>query len=90
MKSIKQNYRLPLIIPNPSLPRRRESSNFKWFWIPAFAGMTFLEEPYRLFSIKMPSFSLRYVRSLAKNKIKEYFSFICHHKEPRMEFKNPS
>jgi len=26
-----------------SLPRRRESSEFKGFWIPAFAGMTFLE-----------------------------------------------
>ena len=26
--------RAPLIIPNLSLPRRRESSNFDWFWIP--------------------------------------------------------
>jgi hypothetical protein len=25
------------------LPRRRESSDFKSFWIPAFAGMTLLE-----------------------------------------------
>ncbi len=39
------HYWVPLIIPNPSLPRRRESSNFDWFWIPAFAGMTFLEVP---------------------------------------------
>jgi len=32
-----------LIIINLSLPRRRESSDVKRFWIPAFAGMTFLE-----------------------------------------------
>jgi len=32
-----------LIIINLSLPRRRESSDVKSFWIPAFAGMTFLE-----------------------------------------------
>ena len=31
------------MIINLSLPRRRESSNVKSFWIPAFAGMTFLE-----------------------------------------------
>ena len=36
-------YREPLIIINLSLPRRRESSDFKSFWIPAFAGMTLLE-----------------------------------------------
>jgi hypothetical protein len=35
--------RKPLIIINLSLPRRRESSDVKGFWIPAFAGMTFLE-----------------------------------------------
>ena len=35
--------REPVIIPNLSLPRRRESSNVKSLWIPAFAGMTFLE-----------------------------------------------
>jgi hypothetical protein len=35
--------REPLIISNSSLPSRRESSNLKPFWIPAFAGMTFLE-----------------------------------------------
>jgi hypothetical protein len=35
--------REPLIITNLSLPRRRESSDFKRFWIPAFAGMTLLE-----------------------------------------------
>jgi hypothetical protein len=28
---------------NPSLPRRRESNYVKSLWIPAFAGMTFLE-----------------------------------------------
>jgi hypothetical protein len=33
----------PLIITDLSLPRRRESSDFKNFWIPVFAGMTFLE-----------------------------------------------
>jgi hypothetical protein len=33
----------PLIIPNSSLPRRRESSYLESLWIPAFAGMTFLE-----------------------------------------------
>jgi hypothetical protein len=46
-----QNFREPLIIPNSSLlPRIRvrgklqqESSDLKTFWIPAFAGMTFLE-----------------------------------------------
>ena len=38
-----QNLREPLIIINLSLPRRRESSDVKSFWIPAFAGMTFLE-----------------------------------------------
>jgi len=44
-------FREPLIIPDSSLPPRievrgklrRESSYFKTFWIPAFAGMTFLE-----------------------------------------------
>jgi hypothetical protein len=35
--------REPLIIINLSLPRRRESSDVKSFWIPAFAEMTFLE-----------------------------------------------
>src|SRR5512139_2225915 len=35
--------REPLIIINLSLPRKRESSGFKRFWIPAFAGMTLLE-----------------------------------------------
>jgi hypothetical protein len=35
--------REPLIIINLSLPRRPESSDIKGFWIPAFAGMTFLE-----------------------------------------------
>jgi hypothetical protein len=35
--------RQPLIIPNSSLPRRRESSYVESLWIPAFAGMTFLE-----------------------------------------------
>jgi len=43
--------RKPLIITNLSLPRRRESSDFKRFWIPAFAGMTLLEAAKRfLFS----------------------------------------
>jgi len=37
--------REPLIIIDLSLPRRRESSDVKGFWIPAFAGMTFLEVP---------------------------------------------
>jgi hypothetical protein len=38
------NFSEPLIIPNSSLPRRLESSNIETFWIPAFAGMTFLGE----------------------------------------------
>jgi len=38
-----EGLREPLIITNLSLPRRRESSNFKRFWIPAFAGMTLIE-----------------------------------------------
>jgi hypothetical protein len=33
----------PLIIINQSLLRSIESSDIKSFWIPAFAGMTFLE-----------------------------------------------
>jgi len=33
----------PLIISNLSLPRRRESSSVKSLWVPAFAGMKFLE-----------------------------------------------
>ena len=32
VKSLKTSFR--------SFPRRRESSIFKWFWMPAFAGMT--------------------------------------------------
>jgi hypothetical protein len=43
-----QNFREPLIIINLSLPRRRESSDVKSFWIPAFAGMTFLEVAFKL------------------------------------------
>jgi len=39
--------REPLIIINLSLPRRRESSKYKRFWIPAFAVMTFLEVALR-------------------------------------------
>jgi len=39
--------REPLIIINLSLPRRPESSDIKGFWIPAFAGMTFLEVALR-------------------------------------------
>jgi len=49
-----------------------------------------IKQNYRLFPIKTPSFSLRYARSLAKNKIKGYFHLICQHKDPHMEFKNPS
>ena len=45
---INLDYREPLIIPNLSLPRRRESSNVKTLWIPAFAGMTFLEVAYSI------------------------------------------
>jgi hypothetical protein len=41
------NLRGPLLIINLSLPSRRESSNLKPFWIPAFAGMTFLEVALR-------------------------------------------
>jgi hypothetical protein len=41
--AIVNDLREPLIIKDSSLPRRRESSDFKHFWIPAFAGMTFLE-----------------------------------------------
>ena len=37
--------------------------------------MVSIKQNYRLFSIKMPSFFLRYARSLDKNKIKEYFLF---------------
>jgi len=42
-----EHLREPLIIINLSLPRRRESSDVKSFWIPAFAGMTFLEVALR-------------------------------------------
>jgi hypothetical protein len=35
--------REPPIVINSSLPRRRESRAVETFWIPAFAGMTFLE-----------------------------------------------
>jgi len=52
--------------------------------------MVSIKQNHRLFPIKTPSFSLLYARSLAKNKIKEYFYLICQRKEPRMEFKNPS
>jgi hypothetical protein len=31
-----------------SLPRRRESSDVKSFWIPVFTGMTFLEVAHTL------------------------------------------
>jgi len=44
-------YREPLIISNSSLPRRRESSYVMSLWIPAFAGMTFLEVAYILYSL---------------------------------------
>ena len=37
-----KDLRTPLIISNLSLPRRRESGIVRSFWIPAFAGMTFL------------------------------------------------
>jgi hypothetical protein len=46
------NFRDPLIIPNSSLPRRRESSYVKNLWIPAFAGMTFLEVAFNVGSLK--------------------------------------
>jgi ATP-dependent phosphofructokinase / diphosphate-dependent phosphofructokinase len=46
-KTIDNDLREPLIIPNLSLPRKRESSNVISLWIPAFAGMTFLEVPLR-------------------------------------------
>jgi len=42
-KNIESDLREPLIIHNSSLPRKRESSYIKNFWIPASAGMTFLE-----------------------------------------------
>ena len=40
-----KDFKVPLIIPHLSLPRKWESSNFHRLWIPAFAGMTFLEKP---------------------------------------------
>ena len=36
--------RKPLIIINSSILQKLESSDVKNFWIPAFAGMTFLEK----------------------------------------------
>jgi hypothetical protein len=41
----------PLLISDSSLPHRRESSNVKSFWIPAFAGMTFLEVALNMFKV---------------------------------------
>ena len=38
-----EEIREALIIINRSLSHTRESSDLKTFWIPAFAGMTFLE-----------------------------------------------
>jgi hypothetical protein len=52
--------------------------------------MKSIKQNYRLFPIKCLMFFSHHARSLAKNKIKEYFSLVCHHKELRMEFKNPS
>jgi hypothetical protein len=36
-------------------PRRRESSDIKSFWIPAFAGRTFLEVAIKVGGSKIPS-----------------------------------
>jgi len=44
---IKTYLKEPLIIPNSSLPRRRESSDVNGFWIPVSTGMTFLEVALR-------------------------------------------
>jgi len=51
---IHDDIREPLIIINLSLPRRRESSDFKSFWIPAFAGMTLLEAAISLIRFVIP------------------------------------
>jgi hypothetical protein len=40
---VKGELREPLIIINSLLPQKRESSDVRNFWIPAFAGITFLE-----------------------------------------------
>ena len=42
-----EQFREPLIIINLLLPQMGESSDVKSFWIPAFAGMTFLEVAFR-------------------------------------------
>jgi len=47
-------FREPLTIPNWSIPRKRESSNVKNLWIPAFAGMTFLSEADLKSAIPIP------------------------------------
>ena len=44
--------------PLTSFPRRRESSNFKWFWMPAFAGMTEFRTFYRFIMISTYLFKL--------------------------------
>jgi hypothetical protein len=41
-------FREHLIIITLSLPRRRETSDVKGFWIPVFTGMTFLEVALRM------------------------------------------
>ena len=45
-----KSLREPLIIINLLLPQMGESSDVKSFWIPAFAGMTFLEVALSMFS----------------------------------------
>jgi hypothetical protein len=50
LRKSKQNKKVrePRIIINSSLPQKQESSDVKNFWIPAFAGMTFLEVAVRV------------------------------------------
>jgi len=46
-----------------SLPRRREASDVKGFWIPAFAGMTFLEVALRMTRESVLTFGRKVISS---------------------------
>ena len=65
-----QLIRQPLIVPNLSLPRRRESSNVKNLWIPAFAGITFLEVAINLID------SYRFLLDIGFKKIQKVTFFV--------------
>ena len=71
------------LLRGASLPRRRESSDVKGFWIPVFTGMTFLEAPFSMrFLLKgIMGLGGRFLTVGIGNKVHEFSMDLLYYKE---------